>query len=134
MPWMYAPRRRPLAGTTTSIGGLPFAASLWASALYAQRIVSGVAPWSIVPGFAIVGTRFLAAASFLKKSSPGWALSSEPPFASAAAKTALYAWLDTRGSPASATLFLKSAPRRSFQSFGLVVTMVLLISNVRMLK
>jgi len=60
----------------TSISGLPAAASRWLSALYVQRIVIGVAPWSIVPGLAIVGTRFPAVFSFLKKSRPGWALSS----------------------------------------------------------
>src|SRR4029078_7941357 len=87
--WTYMPANRPVAGTVTSISGVPAAASRWASALYVQRIVIGVAPWSIVPGLAIVGTRFPASLSFLKKSRPGCALSSAAPFARAHAHTAL---------------------------------------------
>src|SRR4029078_7547047 len=99
-------------------------------ALYVQRIVIGVAPWSIVPGLAIVGTRFPAVFSFLKKSRPGWALSSEPPGCeSAAAETAWIAWLLTRGSPARATWLLCDASSRSFQSCGGLLTTALFVSN-----
>src|SRR4029078_11539116 len=91
--WTYMPANRPVAGTVTSISGLPAALSRCASALYVQRIVLGVAPWSIVPGLAMVGTRLPASFSFLKKSRPGCALSSEPPLASGAASTAQIASL-----------------------------------------
>src|SRR5438046_10463296 len=97
------PASRPVAGTLTSMSGVPLAESRWASALYVQRIVTGVAYESIVSGVAIVGRRLPAFWSFAKKSRPGWALSREPPFASAAAYTVSIACPDRRGSPAGAT-------------------------------
>ena len=84
-------RRHPhsdrLAGTTTWISARSELASRLASALYVQRIVIGVSPEATVPDSAITGTRLPDSFSWAKKSRPAWASSSEPPLASAAAKT-----------------------------------------------
>ena len=90
----------------TSIGGLPLSESLSARALYVQAIRIGVSPWATVAVLPMTGTKFPASLSFLNQSRPGWALSSDPPLASAAAQTAETAWFEPVGSPASATWFL----------------------------
>ena len=62
--------------------------------------------------------------SSAKKSMPGWMSSSEPPFATEAAKTAANAEPDSRGSPFSATLPLYSGFFRSAQLAGSGATFV----------
>jgi hypothetical protein len=48
----------------------------------------GVSPEATVAVLPMTGTNIPASLSFLKKSRPGWALSTEPPLARAAAQTA----------------------------------------------
>src|SRR5664279_10008 len=128
MAWMYMPPRRPVFGTTTVIGGLPARESLSARALYVHAMRIGVSPEATVAVLPITGTKIPASFSFLKKSRPGWALSTEPPFARAAAQTAETAWFDWVGSPARETVFLPWA-RRSDQSCGTVLMTEVLTSK-----
>ena len=91
----------------------------------------GVSPRATVAVLAMTGTKLPASLSCLKKSRPGWALSSEPPLARPAAQTAEMAWFEPVGSPARATWPLYSGFSRSDQSFGTFVTTAVLTSNDR---
>ena len=66
----------------------------------------GASPEATVAVFAMTGTKLPASFSFLKKSRPCWAESSEPPDGKPEAHTPEMAWLETVGSPARATWFL----------------------------
>src|SRR5512146_2010683 len=122
------PPNRPEAGTATVIGGLPASESLSPRALYVQAIRIGVSPEATVAVLPMTGTKLPASLSFLKKSRPGVASSSEPPLAMAAAQTAEMAWLDWVGSPARATWPLYSGLSRSDQSAGTFLTTEVLTS------
>ena len=76
----------------------------------------------------MTGTKIPASFSFLKKSRPGCALSSEPPLPSAAAQTAETAWFEPVGSPARETVFLPWV-RRSDQSCGTFLMTDVFTSN-----
>ena len=53
--------------------------------VFGREVVEAHAEACLKAGLAIVGTKLPASFSCLKKSRPGWALSSDPPLASAAA-------------------------------------------------
>src|SRR5438093_1354052 len=125
------PATRPGFGTTTVMGGLPLSETLSARALYVHAIRIGESPDATFAVLAMIGTKLPASLSFLKKSRPGVALSSEPPLAMAAAHTPEIAWFETVGSPARATWPLYSGLRRSLQSCGTLATLAVFTSNAR---
>ena len=76
-------------------------------------MTTGVWPDSMVAESGSTGMKLPASLSSLKKSTPGAMSSAEPPLASEAMTTPLNAAPASVGLPLSATLPLKSAPRRS---------------------
>ena len=89
----------------------------------------GVSPEATVAVLAMTGTKLPESLSFLKKSRPGWTLSTDPPLAIAAAQTAEMAWFDLVGSPDRATWPLYSGLSRSCHDFGTFFTTAVLVSN-----
>jgi len=86
----------------------------------------GVSPDATVAGVTLVLLKMPSELSFLKKSMPGWMLSADPPFASAAAQTASNAAFALVGSPLIATWFLNAGLSRPLMVVGQLAIFVAL--------